>query len=311
MSRGANGFRGHRLAAAYFVLQGLAVAAWWVLLFLHPPVRAWFLPYGSPERDLLAFWLPDLALVAVGSLLAGLFRFLGNPWGPPLCWLVAGGVDYATAYCLAWSLASGEAWLGFALMAPAALVSTAFALESVARGLPLFRKARSAGAVWNVIKTLLQIVVFWSFFLGLVPWLIVRLEARLGVPGFGFPGQAALGWVLFLLCSALGIASGLVMALAGQGTPLPMDSPRRLVLRGPYAYVRNPMAMAGLGQGFSVAVVLGSWSVLAYALLGTYLWNCVVRPVEEDDLERHFGAEFVRYRQEVRCWLPRRTPFLG
>ncbi len=51
--------------------------------------------------------------------------------------------------------------------------------------------------------------------------------------------------------------------------------------------------------------MLGSWLVVAYAVIGSLLWNYAVRPHEEADLERRFGTEFQRYRDSVRCWIPR------
>ena len=99
------------------------------------------------------------------------------------------------------------------------------------------------------------------------------------------------------------------MATHGAGTPLPFQGPRSFVIAGPYGYVRNPMAIAGLGQGLSVAIVLGSLEVAAYVALGMLVWNCIVRPEEERYLENTFGEEFVRYRTSVRCWMPRAHQF--
>jgi len=69
--------------------------------------------------------------------------------------------------------------------------------------------------------------------------------------------------------------------------------------------VRNPMAMGSFAQGFAVGIFLGSPLVLIYVLIGTVGWNYFVRPWEELDLERRFGEPFVRYRDNVRCWVPR------
>ena len=101
------------------------------------------------------------------------------------------------------------------------------------------------------------------------------------------------------------------MAVLGRGTPLPLDHPRVLVVSGPYAYIRNPMAVFGLAQGSGVAIVLGSWIVLAYVALGGALWNFLARPLEEQQLVHDFGESYARYRHHVRCWIPRRTPYLG
>jgi len=81
--------------------------------------------------------------------------------------------------------------------------------------------------------------------------------------------------------------------------------PNRLVIAGPYRFVRNPMAMAGVVQGAAVGLMLASWLVVAYAIAGSLVWNSVVRPLEEADLESRFGDEFLRYRMSVRCWVPR------
>ena len=94
------------------------------------------------------------------------------------------------------------------------------------------------------------------------------------------------------------------MAYYGQGTPLPLDTARKMVIKGPYAYVRNPMAIAGLSQGIGVALIFGSFWTIIYVLLGGLLWQFFVRPVEEQDLLDRFGADFEQYRQKVRIWIP-------
>ena len=65
------------------------------------------------------------------------------------------------------------------------------------------------------------------------------------------------------------------------------------------------MALAGITQGVAVGLLLSSWMVVVYALAGSIVWNCIVRPLEEADLEHRFGDDFRRYAARVRCWVPR------
>jgi protein-S-isoprenylcysteine O-methyltransferase Ste14 len=113
------------------------------------------------------------------------------------------------------------------------------------------------------------------------------------------------GGLLFLLGGTLGLTSGMVMAAQGRGTPLPADCARELVVIGPYRYIRNPMAVAGLAQGVGVGIALGSPAVILYAVLGGPVWHVFVRPWEEADLEQRFGDDYRHYREAVRCWQPR------
>lgn len=171
--------------------------------------------------------------------------------------------------------------------------------------LTYFRPARAGTTGWNVAKTLGQSVVFWIVFLVLGPWILITFEAAWGVPGFTFAGQTGVAVVSFVVFSLLNVASGLTMSVVGKGTPLPLDAPRELVVRGPYRYVRNPMALGGLGQGLAVGVGLGSWGVVLYVFGGGLLWHFLVRPLEEADLHRRFGRAFADYAAAVRCWGPR------
>jgi protein-S-isoprenylcysteine O-methyltransferase Ste14 len=151
----------------------------------------------------------------------------------------------------------------------------------------------------------------WGLALAVGPALLAAAERRVGVPGFDFPGRWGVALGVFVACSALNVASGAVLAVCGRGTPLPVACPRALVVAGPYRYVRNPMAVAGIGQGVAVALGLGSWLVLLYALAGAVIWHVAVRPAEERDLAARFGRAYTAYRRAVPLWRARRRPYDG
>ena len=166
--------------------------------------------------------------------------------------------------------------------------------------------------IWIIrrqIASAVQIVVFWGLFLGVIPAIIVFFEQRWNLH-LEFP--AAVRWgggILFVAAGALGLWSAYTMSTRGEGTPLPSAMARRLVVTGPYLFVRNPMAIAGIAQGVSVGLLAGSWLVVVYALSGSLIWNWIVRPLEEEDLEARFGAAYTSYARAVRCWIPQLRPF--
>jgi len=169
------------------------------------------------------------------------------------------------------------------------------------------RVARPASVGWNIAKTLAQSLTMWAIFFFLLPASIYYLEGNFGLGGYRFssPLWQVAGVTLFMLGWILAYTSAAFMVVKGQGTPLPADSARKLVVAGPYRYVRNPMAMGSFAQGIAVGMFLGSPLVTLYALVGSVGWNYFVRSWEEMDLERRFGAEYARYRDAVRCWIPR------
>jgi len=177
----------------------------------------------------------------------------------------------------------------------------------------LGRQARPATPAWNLAKTLMQTAVFWSVFLFVLPAIVYHLETSLGLKSWRCESSLGklLGGLLFTLGGCLGLISGAVMAIKGRGTPLPIDCPRVMVVAGPYRFVRNPMAIAGLSQGVAVGIFLGSPAVVLYALCGGPVWNYLVRPAEEQDLAERFGESFLAYQSAVRCWWPRLRPYLA
>lgn len=157
---------------------------------------------------------------------------------------------------------------------------------------------------WILLKIFLQTVFFWSLFLLLIPAGLMWLELLLGWDRFHFSGQRIWGTLFFVLGGSLGLTSGAMMGIYGRGTPLPLDTARHLVVVGPYRYVRNPMAIAGLTQGAAVSLFGGSWLTLCYVIVGFFLWNYYVRPIEEQDLMQRFDGDYAAYRRTIRCWIP-------
>lgn len=93
---------------------------------------------------------------------------------------------------------------------------------------------------------------------------------------------------------------------AGRGIPLPLDHPRRLVVRGLYRYVRNPMYLGVLCVLLAEVSFFRSTVLLLYTIGWFVIVHAFVVLYEEPTLRRKFGDEYDRYVRSVRRWLPGR-----
>ena len=53
----------------------------------------------------------------------------------------------------------------------------------------VFEPAAERSTAANLARTLAQTLVFWVVFIGVMPWVILRLERELGVPAFTFAAR--------------------------------------------------------------------------------------------------------------------------
>lgn len=93
-------------------------------------------------------------------------------------------------------------------------------------------------------------------------------------------------------------------AVTGLGTPAPIDMPRKLVAKGLYRFVRNPMYLGVASLVVGQAVLFGSIRVLVYIVLVWILFHLFVVFWEEPVLKRKFGVEYEEYCRRVPRWLP-------
>jgi protein-S-isoprenylcysteine O-methyltransferase Ste14 len=132
----------------------------------------------------------------------------------------------------------------------------------------------------------------------LLSWTGIVRPAAIGVPQIAGMVIGAAGAVVALWCI-------FTFATIGRGTPAPFDPPRRLVIRGPYRFVRNPMYIgAGLALA-SAALFYESLPLLGYAGLFLLATHVFVVLYEEPTLGRTFGQDYKAYCRQVRRWWPR------
>lgn len=153
------------------------------------------------------------------------------------------------------------------------------------------------------MRLLLRNLLFVAIMPGTVA-VYVPLALTWGREAAGTP-WAVIAAALFAL--GAGLAGWCVwdFAVIGRGTPAPIDAPKRLVTRGPYAVARNPMYVGMLLAlvGWLALYPTAALAIYAAAVaLGFHVW---VVFYEEPHLRRVFGAEYDDYCSRVGRWFPR------
>lgn len=105
---------------------------------------------------------------------------------------------------------------------------------------------------------------------------------------------AKLGWARLLFASAL-------------FPPEAENVPQRLVVEGPYRYVRNPLYLTGSSLIVGATLLTRSWALLLLTAL--YLVQLALQiPLEERELRGRFGTPYRHYCDLVPRFVPRLRP---
>ncbi len=145
-------------------------------------------------------------------------------------------------------------------------------------------------------------VVFVTSLLILLPWASMALNAACSWPRLQFIPTQVLGIVLFAPSIGVMFYCARVLVHVGQGTPAPLDPPKRFVACGLYCVSRNPMYLAYLGILVSYFLYSGELALLLYAGAIAVVIGVWVRYVEEPGLQQRFGEEYLSYTQRVPRW---------
>ncbi|MCH2156871.1 MAG: isoprenylcysteine carboxylmethyltransferase family protein [Opitutales bacterium] len=277
-----------------YLFQAIAILVWWIGILTSDSFYTLFELPGMTQAAFMSFALPDIGILILGSLCAAfqdskVARFI-----------VFGGFWYAALFCLSSSLLLEGGYLGTAAMVVGAAFNIHLCFEE-----GVVSVNRRSNRKFIFAKAVFQSTIAWVITLVIIPAIITQeLRGHILTDEFNWPQGLAI--IFFTAFGILGLYCSYIMAFTGLGTPIPMDTPKKLVVSGPYAVVRNPMAIAGLGQGFATSLFLESIWVTIYVILGLIVWNFFIRPIEERELESRFGEEFKTYTDQVKCWIPTR-----
>ena len=164
---------------------------------------------------------------------------------------------------------------------------------------------------WGLVRTIIVLPVPVLFFIpGVILWVA---EGSTFALKFTPPGQFQF-WLALLAASiglGLSVWTSTLFMKVGEGTPAPWDPPKKLVIRGPYRYVRNPMISGVLFMLLAEALLLQSWPVTLWMIV-FFIGNTIYFPLmEEKGLEKRFGDDYREYKAHVPRWIPRLRAWPG
>jgi protein-S-isoprenylcysteine O-methyltransferase Ste14 len=158
-----------------------------------------------------------------------------------------------------------------------------------------------------VFGTIVFFFVAPSVVAGILPLSIAGARLPDAFPGRGF--VMAAGALLISAGLAALSAAFAQFAVEGRGTPAPVAPTAKLVVRGLYRHVRNPMYVAVLAIILGQALVFVSVGVLAYAAAVLAAVHTFVVFYEEPTLRDTYGTQCETYVRSVPRWIPRIAPW--
>ena len=158
--------------------------------------------------------------------------------------------------------------------------------------------------MWVLIRAVIYATLFIGLVLVFLPARVLSWSGITPVPMIG-AWQVA-GMVLAGVGGSIALWCIFTFVFLGKGTPAPFDPPRRLVVRGPYRIVRNPMYVgAGLALA-GAALFYKSVPLVGYVALFGLITHAFVVFYEEPTLRRTFGSDYEIYCGRVGRWWPKR-----
>ena len=159
---------------------------------------------------------------------------------------------------------------------------------------------------WKIRLVLAPIV--GAFFLSLIASFIIL--SFITDQYFHFPAAVCYPWssivgIFFISFGLFMMLLSIMYFIRVRGTPVPFSPPPKLVTAGPYKFVRNPMLTGIFMQLFGLGIALGSLSLMfVFTPLFVIINVWELKKVEEPELVKRLGQEYVEYKKRVPMFIP-------
>lgn len=118
-----------------------------------------------------------------------------------------------------------------------------------------------------------------------------------------------LGIICLIIGLCLVVSTVKLFLTVGKGTLAPWDPTQKLVVSGPYAYVRNPMITGVMLILLAESLIFYSSALCIWAIVFACVNIIYFILSEESGLRKRFGKEYEEYCNNVPRIVPRLTPW--
>ena len=153
------------------------------------------------------------------------------------------------------------------------------------------------------LLTLLSALIYGLFLLLIIPYFLIQQNTKFNLPTYSFLffkilglGLIAVGMSIWLYCIDL-------FNFLGKGTPVPINPPKKLVIKGIYRFTRNPMYIGVLIILTGYFLLFGHFLLLIYPFLAAIFFNLLVKFYEEPTLKKKFGQSYIEYCKKAPRWV--------
>lgn len=151
--------------------------------------------------------------------------------------------------------------------------------------------------VKSLALALLLFFMIWIFIPSFLIYLNIAWSLEIYTSTFGL----ILGVFLLIFALIMAFHTFFFFYKIGHGTPVPVEPPKKFVVRGLYKYTRNPMYWGYMASFLAYFLIFGHFLLLLYFIFSFLAINVYIY-FEERLLRKRFGKEYIDYCQNIPRW---------
>ncbi len=149
-------------------------------------------------------------------------------------------------------------------------------------------------------------IIFWfglsALFIFASLWIDKLFSTQLFIPQ---PINVFISVSLLVIGATLSLGT-VYNFIKARGSPVPLNPPKELIITGLNSWIRNPMLLGWFIMLFGMGILLNSISlILIFTPLFIFINILYLKAVEEKEMEKKFGEQYLKYKESVPMFIPR------